>query len=498
MAYTINRFNGVPFITVEDGTLDSTTDLKLVGKNYTGYGEAQNENFLHLLESFSGEVAPGKPITGMIWYDTVTEKIRVYDGVSFKATGGAEVSATTPAGLAEGDLWWDTTTNQLKALNVDNEWILIGPQRAGSGNTEMKSIELVDTTATRQAVIATYVSDKIVAIQSSVEFTPNNTQDAEGWQIVDFPVIKAGFNVAGVNSDGYTVLDSTSQVNQYWGTASTAYKLVSGTTTYSPSDFLQAGPSLALLSTITKFGDGGFTLGDDDDIVYTVQNGNQPNTKLASDYMSYTDSTDNTVYIMTNNAFYPNTTDTKTLGTVTKKFNNVYATTFTGTASQSDLLKEQQSGLYRVGDRTANADTVAVRDSDGDLIARLFEGTATKARYADLAEKYTTCCELEPGTAVAVSADEDHEVAPASASDFCIGVVSTDPAIMMNSEAEGQYIALKGRVPVRVKGPVKKGQAVYALQDGVCTTLATTALVGIALETNTAEEEKKVECVLKT
>jgi hypothetical protein len=68
---------------------------------------------------------------------------------------------------------------------------------------------------------------------------------------------------------------------------------------------------------------------------------------------------------------------------------------------------------------------------------------------------------------------------------------------MMNSDSEGQYIGLKGRLPVRVKGAVKKGQAVYAMADGVCTTLATTALVGIALESNAAESEKLVECVLK-
>ena len=127
----------------------------------------------------------------------------------------------------------------------------------------------------------------------------------------------------------------------------------------------------------------------------------------------------------------------------------------------------------------------------------MFQGTATKARYADLAEKYSTKEELAPGTAVAVCACEDHDVEPANASNHCIGVVSTDPAYMMNSEATGQYIGLKGRLPVRVKGAVKKGQAVYAMADGVCTTLATTALVGIALESNDSADEKLVECVLK-
>ena len=81
---------------------------------------------------------------------------------------------------------------------------------------------------------------------------------------------------------------------------------------------------------------------------------------------------------------------------------------------------------------------------------------------------------------------------------MCIGVVSTNPAVMMNSEAEGQYIGLKGRLPVKVKGPVTKGQPVYAWENGVCTVTKTSALVGIALESNDSAEEKLVECVLKT
>ena len=51
MAYVINRYNTVQLSVVEDGTIDQTTDLKLVGKNYAGYGEIQNENFVFLLEN---------------------------------------------------------------------------------------------------------------------------------------------------------------------------------------------------------------------------------------------------------------------------------------------------------------------------------------------------------------------------------------------------------------------------------------------------------------
>ena len=70
----------------------------------------------------------------------------------------------------------------------------------------------------------------------------------------------------------------------------------------------------------------------------------------------------------------------------------------------------------------------------------------------------------------------------------------------MNEDLEdGQAIALKGRVPVRITGTVKKGQAVYVHNDGCASTVVNGgSLVGIALESDMHEEEKLVECVLKT
>ena len=164
--------------------------------------------------------------------------------------------------------------------------------------------------------------------------------------------------------------------------------------------------------------------------------------------------------------------------------------------SGSGLDADTLDGMQPASTNTAS--TVVSRDASGNFSAGTITATATAAQYADLAEKYTTVNgDLPAGTAVAVGVHDNYEVTPASASDFCIGVVSTDPAYMMNSEADGQYIGLKGRLPVRVIGPVSKGQAVYAYTNGVCRTISTNALVGIALESNSNEEEKLVECVLK-
>ena len=105
---------------------------------------------------------------------------------------------------------------------------------------------------------------------------------------------------------------------------------------------------------------------------------------------------------------------------------------------------------------------------------------------------------MPAGTAVSVCTHEDHEVEPASASNHCIGVVSTDPAYMMNSEADGQYIGLKGRLPVRIVGVVSKGDKVYVDNNGnASTNINGGSLVGIALESSTLEDQKLIECVLK-
>ena len=113
MAYVINLTNGTQLATVEDGTIDQSTSLKLVGKNYAGYGEIQNENFVHLLENFSSANQPAGPLSGQIWFDSSLKKLKFYDGTKFRTTGGAEIASAQPVGLTTGDFWWDTDNNQI-------------------------------------------------------------------------------------------------------------------------------------------------------------------------------------------------------------------------------------------------------------------------------------------------------------------------------------------------------------------------------------------------
>ena len=92
-----------------------------------------------------------------------------------------------------------------------------------------------------------------------------------------------------------------------------------------------------------------------------------------------------------------------------------------------------------------------------NVYATTFQGQATSAQYADLAEKYTTDAELDAGTVVCFGGDAEVTACDHEADHRVAGVISTDPAYMMNSGADGQYVALTGRVPCKVTGPVAKG-----------------------------------------
>ena len=115
---------------------------------------------------------------------------------------------------------------------------------------------------------------------------------------------------------------------------------------------------------------------------------------------------------------------------------------------------------------TATASKVAARDASGDLYAVIFQGTASSARYADLAERYEADAILEPGTVVCFGGEKEITACDHENDHAVAGVVSTDPAYMMNSAAGNNdthpYIALTGRVPVKVVGPVAKGDLLVA------------------------------------
>ena len=152
-------------------------------------------------------------------------------------------------------------------------------------------------------------------------------------------------------------------------------------------------------------------------------------------------------------------------------------------------------GQTYLGATTAVNNTVALRDGSGKITANIFDGVATSANYADLAEIYSTDKTYETGTIMAIGGEA--ETTEYDRTKNLFGVISEKPGFLMNKDADGQAIAFVGRVPVKVKGPVQKGEKVFADDGGVATTTKKGELVGFALQTDLNESTKLIEVALR-
>ena len=114
---------------------------------------------------------------------------------------------------------------------------------------------------------------------------------------------------------------------------------------------------------------------------------------------------------------------------------------------------------------TNTASRAVVRDGSGNFAAGTITATATQAQYADLAENYQADKNYAPGTVVVFGGDAEVTIASRENNPSVAGVVSTEPAHLMNTDLEGDNVvavALRGRVPCKVYGPVRKGDVLIA------------------------------------
>jgi hypothetical protein len=194
MAYLINKSDGSILLSVQDGELDTSTSLGLLGKNYTGYGEVQNENFIFLLENFANGSPPARPVKGQTWFNSTNNVLNAYTGTVWTPVGSATPSATPPPEVL-GAFWLKTTTNQLYVF-VDPSWELVGPQLSeGFEKTRAESTILTDVNEINHAVIIFYINGIAEAICSSTTFTINLSNSVPG-----FLNLVNGINVSSLSS----------------------------------------------------------------------------------------------------------------------------------------------------------------------------------------------------------------------------------------------------------------------------------------------------------
>jgi hypothetical protein len=369
MPYILKKTNGTTLTTVQDASIDNSTSLTFVGRNYSGYGQPIEENLVRLLENFANTTAPAKPIQGQLWFNSTPNSRRLlvsYDGTNFRDVSNVPYSNTSPKNATTGDLWWDSINSQLKVYNsVTDTWTASQPN--GGAGSAWDFGRILDTNLVEQnAIRAVFMGTATVTI-SNTNYTPDSTVP----NFSQFPIVKRGINLPGTNP--VTGVSSVNTTSGYllWGTS---------------ADALKAQKVDIATSTST-----------------------------ATHYLSLTTSQSGTqaVYTKSNLSYNPNT----------------------------DVLNV----------------------------------TAASALYADIAERYEADAVYEPGTVLMHGGEKEVTLATIHATETVAGIVSTKPAYMMNSDAGNDethpYIALKGRVPCKVIGPVRKGELLVAsgLKHGYAT-----------------------------
>ena len=494
MAYTVNKTNGSGSpnsYTVQDGVVNTQTDLSFIGKGYAGYGESIAENFLHILENFSNTSAPTKPIEGQLWWDSTNSKLQVYNGTSFQTAGGsAPYQSNAPANLAAGDIWIDSGTGQMYYYSGTSS-VLVGPPSSTGTTNGFTYDTILDSADANQNITKLFNDGNLIAIISEDTFTPKVT-------LSGFASIKKGITLSTAISG-----------NKFQGTATDADALGG----VAAANYLTSNANDTTSGTLSIANDGGLVVGVDSDITITVDSsgGIIANTVTNTDItFKVNDGGVNTTVMTidgsesrvgigtttpttklqvsgttTSTAFAGPLTGNVTGNLTSSGANTMGTLTIAGTLTGKNILPDANLS-YDIGSNTKKYNTVYAK--------------ATSAQYADLAEIYETDSEYEVGTVVIFGGNKEITTTDQKYDTRVAGTISENPAYLMNADSEGQAIALMGKVPCKVHGTITKGSMLVASDKTGCATASKNppigSVLGKALEEYNSEEIGTINIVV--
>ena len=259
MTYRINKTDGSILVDLLDEAIDAyTTDITLIGKNVPFYGEYINENFIRILENFASKNSPQAPITGQLWYDKTSKKLKVYDGIEFKAVGGAIVKNTRPLVLTEGDIWVDSAENQLHFYD-GTDLILTGPiYKITQGRSGFTTDSLTDATGFTRTVLRLWSGSNLVGVFSKDQNTFVLQDSLSGFS----GDISTGFNEGTIPYAKFNVT-TTSSI----GIFDAAHELKIA------SDFMLTDDNTGTIGTVTLPNKTPLLLGPKQNFSFVVNNG---------------------------------------------------------------------------------------------------------------------------------------------------------------------------------------------------------------------------------
>ncbi len=514
-SYNFYTTNGVIPVTVASGQVDSSTySLALVGRNVSNYGQYFAQNTIRHLENFAHNIepSPSTKLEGQLWYDTGTEVLRVWDGTEWKATTGITLSTTPPSRIANGTAYFNTVDDKLRVYDgtsfkvagyageVSSAYSSTSSVGSPSNyGTKIRNIYLKEAiTNTPRAVLAiTYVNDS-----ANGSVNQGTTSTAFGKETI--MAIFSDHSAFDVSSTGAsdTELESISYYAELNGLGGIGTRIYPGLNLRSEYD----STSLSLserayvsykLNTGT-FGSEGSNI-DAGNVIHTSSSyiPARSDLSIGSSSSRFVDTYTGALYLGNGTTGYLYTAGNVAIGNSASRISTIHTAQFNVSGNVSFA-----TGTATDAVSTNTANTLVLRDTNGSFAANVVTATATAARYADLAEIYASDAEYAPGTVVKLGGSAEITQTTHVEDMNVFGVISTDPAYLMNSEATGLPVALKGRVPVKVVGQVVKGERLVSSgTPGVAMALGFSEydprkVIGRSLENKTTEELGVVEAVI--
>jgi hypothetical protein len=377
MAYTIVKTNGQVLTTIADGTINtSSTSLALPGRNYAGYGQYVDTNFVHQLENYANSSPPPNPLAGQLWFNTNSNTMYVCpaDGTTSASNWLALTSTSSGGSTTFGAV---TVTGNI-----------------GSNNMTVTNGITADTITVRLATVTANATIAVANVTTGNIGTLNTTTITTG-----------GTSTAGTLTGTWT-LNGTGTANA-----------VAGTGIYMNSGNIVINNS------------------------------------------------GNTYGIKTDRYMYANGTPISFAGTYNN--GNVYDY-LTGSNAVSQFTGSIAPASVTTTSLTTGGSAIA-----GQLTGNWTLGASSRlqATYADLAERFEADSYYDAGTVVELGGDKEITSVKYELSEDIFGVISDTAAYLMNSGAGNDTthppVAMTGRVQVKVKGIVKKGDRLVSAGNGI-------------------------------
>lgn len=515
MSYIVTHTNGKVYASLGEGVLDNKLGISLIGQNFHNYGQLMANNFLRLLENQASDAQPSDPIAGQIWWNTKTQVLSFFDGDKFKPCSSSAVSDTPPHKPLEGDQWFDVASEQLK-LYSGTEWIVVGPTYSkGQSYSGLLPMNVSDTNSGTHLVMALKVDGTSIAMIS------NDPLFTLALPVDGITTVANGISLAPNTMLYGTSLNSTKLGN----IASTDYVtrtaisntldgslIVNGITGVQignltlSSDVVNGSHVSSLTSMGNVFLSSGTTalkVGNDNTITSTVE----PTANASITTKRYVD-----VLVANCSASSKSYTDAQfaasiedspipTIRQLSAAINDDPYYFYNVNAALAFKANVNGSTFANLKISSTMLPTVDNQFDIGSPTFRIrnFYGVAVSSNYADLAENYLADAPHVSGTVMVFGGKEEVTTSDQYCDSRVAGVVSTNPAYLMNDQKTGIAVALTGKVPCKVTGPVKKGDVlVNSHFAGVATALKGSAdwkpgcVIGKSLENNSEDGIRSV------